>query len=76
MSEPTVTINLQDVPITSQQQQLSGILIGTKSHLSTISDTPVTDPGSSSKVKILKKFLLSFQGNKFVINKKYLNKTR
>lgn len=49
MSEPTVTINLHDVPISSQQQ-LPGILVGTKSNLSTISDTPVTDPGSSNKV--------------------------
>lgn len=53
MSEPTVTINLHDVPIASQQQQLTGILVGTKSNLSTISDTPVTDPGgSSNKVNI------------------------
>lgn len=49
MSEQTVTINLHDVPIASQQP-LSGILVGTKSNLSTISDTPVTDPGSSTKV--------------------------
>lgn len=57
MSEPTVTINLHDVPIASQQQ-LTGILAGTKSNLATISDTPVTDPGSTNKVnnfKIIKK---------------------
>lgn len=54
MSEPTVTINLHDVPIASQpsQQSLTGILVGTKSNLSTISDTPVTDPGSANKVNI------------------------
>lgn len=51
MSEPIVTINLHEVPNTSQQP-LAGILAGTKSNLSTISDTPVTDPGSS-KVNIL-----------------------
>lgn len=51
MSEPTVTINLHDVPIASQQ--LTGILAGTKSNLATISDTPVTDPGSSKTVNIL-----------------------
>lgn len=50
MSEPSVTINLHDVPISSQQQ-LPGLLVGTKSNLSTISDSPITDPGSNNKVK-------------------------
>lgn len=59
MSEPTVTINLHDVPISSQQQ-LPGILVGTKSNLSTISDTPVTDPGSSNKVTILEKIKIIY----------------
>ncbi|KAG4079771.1 hypothetical protein HA402_014902 [Bradysia odoriphaga] len=51
MSEPTVTINMHDVPVASQQQ-LTGILVGTKSNLPTISDTPVTDPGGSSNKNI------------------------
>lgn len=61
MSETTVTINMHESAssssavggigsATAAPQTLTGILVGTKSNLSTITDMPVTDPGSSNKV--------------------------
>lgn len=51
MSEPADSIHLHEtVPLSPQP--ITGILSsGAKSHMSSISDTPVTDPGSSNKVR-------------------------
>lgn len=59
MSETTVTINMHESAsssavggsATTAPQTLTGILVGTKSNLTTITDMPVTDPGSSNKVR-------------------------
>lgn len=63
MSETTVTINMHESAsssavggngsATAPPQTLTGILVGTKSNLTTITDMPVTDPGSSNKVRYL-----------------------
>lgn len=51
MSEPTSVINTNEKNA-SFTTSPSGILLGTKSHLTAaISDCPVTDPGSTIKVR-------------------------
>lgn len=57
MSEPTSVINTNEKNA-SFKSSPSGILLGTKSHLTAaISDCPVTDPGSAVKVRF---FLIIF----------------
>lgn len=72
MSEPTSVINTNEKNA-SFTTSPSGILLGTKSHLTAaISDCPVTDPGSTIKVR----FFLYYFFFCFIYFILFINKNR